>query len=178
MKKNLKKIIAVLVVIGSFVGYVLTQRSSTQNPIVASNAATSDNNNQPIIVTTNTPTPVTTVSPTPKPTTTPTPVTTPKSKTTGVYADGTYTGKVADAYYGSMQVQAVIKNGLLADVIFLQYPNDRGTSVRINTEAMPKLKSEAISAQSAKVNTVSGATQSSQGFQQTLQSALDQAKSA
>ena len=99
----------------------------------------------------------------------------PTPKQTGQYKDGTYTGIAADAYYGTIQVQIIIQNGALADVQFLQYPNDRNTSVRINSRALPILKQEAISAQSANVNAVSGATDSSQAFEQSLASALSQA---
>ena len=93
-----------------------------------------------------------------------------------LYKDGTYTGVIADAYYGNLQVKAIITNGKLTDVQFLQYPNDQPTSVQINTQAMPLWKQEVIQAQSAKVDVVSGATQSSSAFTQSLQSALDQAK--
>jgi uncharacterized protein with FMN-binding domain len=94
----------------------------------------------------------------------------------GAYKDGTYTGSVADAFYGNIQVQASISGGKIANIQFLQYPNDRGTSIMINEQAMPYLKQEAIAAQSANVDIVSGATDSSQAFRQSLQSALDQAK--
>ncbi len=104
------------------------------------------------------------------------PITTPTANTSsGKYKDGTYTGSVADAYYGNIQVKAVIKNGELADVVFLQYPNDRSTSREINGQAMPYLKSEAIQAQSGNVNIVSGATDSSIAFKQSLNSALSKA---
>ena len=93
----------------------------------------------------------------------------------GAYKNGTYTGSVADAFYGNIQVQAVITNGQISDVIFLQYPNDRSTSIAINTQAMPYLKQEAIQAQSAQVDIVSGASDTSQAFQQSLASALAQA---
>ena len=93
-----------------------------------------------------------------------------------VYKDGSYIGSAADAVYGNIQVQAVIQNGKLADVTFLQYPNDRTRSVAINTVAMPNLKQEAIQAQSAQVDVVSGATDSSNAFVQSLASALNQAK--
>lgn len=92
-----------------------------------------------------------------------------------IYTDGTYIGSVADAYYGNIQVQATIQNGKVADVSFLQYPNDRNTSRQINGQAMPILKSEAISSQNANVDIVSGATDSSQAFMQSLDSALAQA---
>lgn len=93
----------------------------------------------------------------------------------GRYKDGTYTGSVADAFYGNIQVQAVISGGRIVDVIFLQYPSDRGTSVRINSQAMPILKREAIQAQSAQVDGVSGATASSGAFIESLGSALQKA---
>jgi uncharacterized protein with FMN-binding domain len=89
--------------------------------------------------------------------------------------DGTYTGSAADAYYGSVQILAIVKNGKLSDVQFLSYPSDRSRSLQISQQAMPLLKSEAIAAQSANVQIVSGATDISQAFQQSLQSALSQA---
>ncbi len=91
------------------------------------------------------------------------------------YKDGTYTGSVADAYYGNIQVQAVIKGGKITQVKFLQYPNDRPNSVAINQQAMPYLQQEAIQVQSAHVNGVSGATDTSIAFIQSLSSALSQA---
>lgn len=90
----------------------------------------------------------------------------------GKYKDGEYVGDVADAYYGNIQVKAVIANGQISDVQFLQYPNDRRTSIMINSQAMPLLKQEAISVQSAKVDIISGATDSSQAFIQSMDSAL------
>lgn len=93
-----------------------------------------------------------------------------------LYKDGSYTGSVADAFYGNIQVQAVIQNGKITDVQFLQYPNDRRTSIQINTQAMPYLKQEAIAAQNANVDTISGATDTSMAFRQSFASALSQAK--
>jgi uncharacterized protein with FMN-binding domain len=92
------------------------------------------------------------------------------------FKDGSYTGSAADAFYGTIQVQAVITGGKITDVQFLQYPNDRRTSIEVNTQAMPYLKAEAIQAQSAQVDVVSGATDSSLAFIQSLGSALNQAK--
>lgn len=94
----------------------------------------------------------------------------------GQFKDGEYTGPVVDAYYGNVQVKAVIQNGKLTDVVFLDYPQDRSTSVKINTGAMPMLKSEAIQAQSGQVDGVSGATQTSIAFRESLSAALTQAK--
>lgn len=92
------------------------------------------------------------------------------------YKDGQYTGSSADAFYGFIQVEAVISGGKLTDVKFLQTPNDRDTSVMINSQATPILKQEAIQAQSANVSGVSGATDTSQAFVQSLSSALKQAQ--
>jgi uncharacterized protein with FMN-binding domain len=98
------------------------------------------------------------------------------STTASTYKDGQYTGTAADAFYGFIQVEAVISNGKLTDVKFLQTPNDRDTSVMINSQATPLLKQEALQAQSANVSGVSGATDSSQAFVQSLSSALKQAQ--
>ena len=91
------------------------------------------------------------------------------------YKDGQYTGAVADAFYGNVQVQTTISNGKITDVQFLQYPSDRTRSQMISNMAMPVLKQEAIAAQSANVDAVTGATQTSRAFIQSLQSALSQA---
>lgn len=93
------------------------------------------------------------------------------------YKDGQYTGDTANAYYGYIQVKAIIQNGKITDVQFLQYPNDRDTSVRINSQAMSYLKQEAIQAQTAHVDIISGATDSSQAFVESLASALSKAQS-
>src|SRR5258706_3559562 len=93
-----------------------------------------------------------------------------------LYKDGSYTGSVDDAQWGVVQVKAIIKNGKITDVQFLQYPNDRNRSVYINSIADPQLTSEAIQAQSANVNVVTGATDSSLAFIQSLTDALSQAR--
>ena len=92
------------------------------------------------------------------------------------YKDGSYTGTVADAFYGPLQVQAIISGGKIIDVTFLQSPNDRGTSIEVNTQAMPYLKAEAIQVQNSNVDIVSGATQSSEAFRISLAAALAKAK--
>ena len=104
-----------------------------------------------------------------------TPVTTPS--TASQYKDGTYTGVAANAFYGNIQVQATINGGRITNVIFLQYPNDEDHSVRINQEADPLLAQEAIQSQNAQVDIISGATDTSEAFIQSLSSALQQAKS-
>jgi uncharacterized protein with FMN-binding domain len=136
--------------------------------------------------TTSTPIPVAIATPTATPTPTPTPISTktpptspkPTPAPVGMYKDGTYTGSSANAYYGNVQVQAVVQGGKLTNVTFLDYPQTHQTSVYINSQAMPYLTQEAIQAQSANVNVVSGATLTSQAFAQSLASALAQAKNS
>lgn len=90
--------------------------------------------------------------------------------------NGTYTGSLVNVFFGNVQVSAVVSGGKLSAVHFLTYPNTHSVSVFINQQAMPYLKSEAIQAQSANVNIISGATLTSEGFQASLASALNQAK--
>jgi len=106
----------------------------------------------------------------------PSPAPTPAPKPAGLYADGSYTGSAADAYYGTVQVQAIVSGGAITDVQFLQYPSDRSTSRYINSQAMPLLTQEAIQAQSAQVSGVSGASETSRAFKESLTAALALAK--
>lgn len=92
------------------------------------------------------------------------------------YKNGQFTGIAADAVYGNIQVKATIEGGKLINVEFLQCPNDRRNSVEINSQAMPYLQQEAIQKQNAHVDGVSGATDTSQAFIQSLDSALQQAQ--
>jgi len=93
----------------------------------------------------------------------------------GRYKDGQYTGSSANAFYGMVQVKAIIIGGRLTDIQFLNYPQDNRNSLSRSNYALPQLKSEAIQAQSANVNAISGATETSSGFIQSLSSALSQA---
>jgi uncharacterized protein with FMN-binding domain len=105
----------------------------------------------------------------------PTSSTSNSSTQAATYKDGRYTGSAADAFYGNIQVEATISGGKITAVQFLQYPNDRPNSVEINQQAMPLLQQEAIKAQSAHVNGVTGATDTSQAFVESLSSALSKA---
>jgi uncharacterized protein with FMN-binding domain len=102
------------------------------------------------------------------------PITTQPPQAAG-FKNGTFTGPVANAYYGNVQVQVLIQNGKIANVTFLDYPHDRRTSQEINMQVMPWLTQEAIQAQSANVNLISGATLTSEAFANSLQSALNSA---
>lgn len=89
--------------------------------------------------------------------------------------DGSYTGSVIDAYYGNVQVQAIIQGSKIVNVKTLQYPNSHSTSIDINSQALPYLEQEAVQAQSAKIQIISGATYTSQAYTQSLANALNQA---
>ncbi len=119
--------------------------------------------------------PTPTITPPPaQPTPTVTPP--PPAFAVGQYKDGQYTGPQVDAYWGQVQVEAIVQKGQITDVRFLQYPNDRRTSQRINSIVMPYLQSEAIQAQNANVDLVSGATLTSEAFSESLQAALASAR--
>ena len=88
-------------------------------------------------------------------------------------------GAVSRTRWGPVQVEATFgTDGSLVDVVALQAPNDRSTSLRISNYAVPRLTDEALTAQAASVHTVSGATYTSDGYRQSLQSAIDAARGA
>jgi uncharacterized protein with FMN-binding domain len=89
--------------------------------------------------------------------------------------DGTFAGQTAQTQYGPVQVQITVSGGKLTDVTALQLTNDGGRSVQISQQAAPILRQEALHAQSAQIQAVSGATYTSQGYVTSLQSAIDQA---
>jgi len=91
------------------------------------------------------------------------------------YKDGSFTGPAVDAYWGQLQVQALVQNGQIASLSILRYPSDRRESVRINQQALPLLRNEVVKAQTAKVNIISGATLTSLAFMRSLDAALIQA---
>ncbi len=90
-------------------------------------------------------------------------------------AAATYTGKTISTMYGPMQVAAVVKAGKITDIRVLQRTNTGAQSDQIDGNALPKLKTAAITAQSANIDVVSGATYTSTGYAKSLQSALDKA---
>lgn len=89
--------------------------------------------------------------------------------------DGTYTGSAVQTRHGTVQVKAKISGGKLTDVIVVKVPNGNHEDVQINNYAVPVLRKAALSAQSADIDTVSGATVTSDGYRESLQSALDAA---
>lgn len=127
--------------------------------------------------TTTTEPPTTTTPPTTVPRTTTTTRTRPRPTTTTAPPDvaRSYDGAVETNRFGDVQVRAVLRGNRLVDVVALQLPNDRARSAYISEQAAPVLRQEALDAQSASIDTVSGATYTSESYAQSLQAALDAA---
>ncbi len=125
---------------------------------------------------TTTPSPTTggTSGSTDTPAATATPAPTTSGSSTGSAATATVDGPVVDTQYGPIQVEIVVANGQLQDVTAIQLPTGR-RSGQISNAAAPILREEALQAKSASINTVSGATYTSDAYAQSLQAALDQA---
>jgi uncharacterized protein with FMN-binding domain len=96
--------------------------------------------------------------------------------TTSALRDGTYDGADIQTRYGDVQVELTVSGGAITKVTPLALPSGDGHSVRISEVVSPILRSEALTAQSAQIDLVSGATYTSTAFVESLQAALDQAK--
>lgn len=88
----------------------------------------------------------------------------------------TVAGRTYDTPYGPVQVQVTESNGRITDVAALQLPQGSGRDIDIDNYAVPQLRAEALQAQSAQIDAVSGATYTSEGYVRSLQSALDRLK--
>jgi uncharacterized protein with FMN-binding domain len=86
----------------------------------------------------------------------------------------TVNGSAVDDGFGVVQVQVKISGRKIVDVSTLSQPQD-GHSRRINSVAIPQLRQEVLDAQSANIDTISGATVTSEAYAQSLQAALDAA---
>lgn len=159
--RSLKKFSAAAVLATTLVGYGIYRQSATASPIVSIPAATYSR-------TTTLLNSAVQASATPNllPTSTP----------EGQYKDGEYTGDSYSAErWGNVQAKAIIKDGKLSDIQIIDYPYHRSVSNQISHIALPMLMDEAIKAQSASVDMISGATFTSEAFIASLQSALDNA---
>ncbi|TDO48344.1 FMN-binding protein [Kribbella sp. VKM Ac-2571] len=85
---------------------------------------------------------------------------------------------MVDTQYGPVQVEITVRGGRITKARALQHPSGDGTTDQINSYAVPQLNHEALAAQSANIDTVSGATFTSGGYRESLQSALDAAHQA
>jgi uncharacterized protein with FMN-binding domain len=97
------------------------------------------------------------------------------SDSSGSGADGTFDGSVAQTRWGPVQVRITVSSGKIKSVEALQVPDGNFRDQQINSYAVPILEQEAVAAQSAQIDTVSGATYTSDGYRTSLQAAIDSA---
>jgi uncharacterized protein with FMN-binding domain len=83
------------------------------------------------------------------------------------------TGHVATTVYGPVQIQLIMRNSKIVKVAVLQQPMNTTNDIQIGDFAFPKLIGETLTAQTAKIDAVSGASYTSAGYIKSLQSALD-----
>ena len=140
--------------------------SSISNPPTPTPLVTPKPTNKP----TRKPTPRGTKTP-PPPVIKPTPVSTPQSG--GV--NGTFAGDIGNTIYGPVQVQIVVVNNKITNVTALAYPTGSFRTQQISQQAIPYLIQETLAAQSASIQGVGGASYTSQGWINSLQSALTKA---
>ena len=88
---------------------------------------------------------------------------------------GTFTGDAVQTRYGAVQVEITVQDGVITSSAAIQYPNRDRHDQQINSYAIPVLNAEAVDAQSAHIDAVSGATYTSVGYVRSLQSAIDEA---
>lgn len=97
------------------------------------------------------------------------------SGSSGTSASGTYKGTAVQTRFGPVQVQITVANGKITDITALQLTNTDGKSIQISNRAAPLLRSKVLAAQSADVQTVSGATITSDAYLTSVQAAIDAA---
>ena len=99
------------------------------------------------------------------------------SASSGELQDGTYTSVASPNAYGEIQLQVTVKGGRITDIATVKMPT-HGRSQSVNAQAIPELTDRAISAQSAEIQFVSGATETSTAFVNSLQDAINQSINA
>jgi uncharacterized protein with FMN-binding domain len=95
---------------------------------------------------------------------------------TGSSTTKTVTGAAWPTIYGPVQVKVTVKDGKVTAVTATEYPQETPRDYQINSYAIPQLNSEALAAGSANIDSISGATYTSQGYLGSLQNALDKLK--
>lgn len=100
---------------------------------------------------------------------------TPKNTSAAAPTIRTITGTPAQTKYGPVQVRITLTGSKITGATAIQSPDETARSRNISSTAIPKLNQETLAAQSANIDSVSGATYTSAGYKQSLQSALDKA---
>jgi uncharacterized protein with FMN-binding domain len=116
-----------------------------------------------------------TAAPTKTPTQLPTKAPSRSAAPTTKAASATFLGSSVQTRYGPVQIKITYAAGRVTGVVAVQLPSGRSRDAEINNYAVPILERETLAAQSASINSVSGATYTSDGYVQSLQSALDAA---
>lgn len=116
-----------------------------------------------------------TAAPTTAAPTTAAPTTAAPTTTAPATVSGTFTGDAVSTRWGDVQVAITVTDGKITQAEAVEYPQNNGRDQEINSYALPVLAQEVTQAQSAQIDAVSGATVTSDGYIQSLQSALDQA---
>jgi uncharacterized protein with FMN-binding domain len=97
------------------------------------------------------------------------------STTTAAGGDGTYTGDAVETRWGTVQVEITVENGKITSSDAVQFPSENGKDKQINAYAVPILNAAVVEARGASIDSVSGATVTSDGYVESLQSAIDAA---
>jgi len=141
-----------------------TQAASTPAPVATKATASKKKKTTTTKSTTGTSSNTTTTQTTPAPA---------AASSSGV--SGTFAGSTSQTRYGPVQVEITVTNGKITAAKALQYPNGDYRSADISTQAIPYLVSQTLAAQSANISGVGGASYTSYGWYQSLQSALAKA---
>jgi uncharacterized protein with FMN-binding domain len=104
-----------------------------------------------------------------------TPSSAPGSSSSSSAATTTVTGDAADTRYGPVQVRITVRNGKVVGATAIDYPTNDPRDAQINAYAIPVLQQESVGVTNSNIDMVSGATFTSEGYVQSLQSALDKA---
>jgi uncharacterized protein with FMN-binding domain len=98
------------------------------------------------------------------------------ARPTVTLTDGTYTGTSVQTQFGDVEVQIVVSGGRITDATTPVLTGNEGRSEQINNQAAPILRSELLASQSISIQSVSGATYTSNAYITSLQAAFDRAK--
>jgi uncharacterized protein with FMN-binding domain len=162
--------VVILTVMGATAGLKLYGVSATEGVSAVSTSASQSASAAPATPTP--PSPTTSATPDAAQAATATPAPAPAAPSTSA----TVKGALEQTRWGPVQVALTFTGGKITAVSELRLPNGEGRSVEINNYAAPILEKEVLASQSAQIDTVSGATYTSDGYAQSVQSAIDQQK--
>lgn len=155
---------------------IITFAPATRKKQPTISTVTTESDTTASVATTATPTPtVTTAQNANTSTKNVAPVSTPAASSTGLKS-GTFKGASVATQFGDVQVSISVSGGKITDVIFNTVPDNDRKSAQISDQASPILEKQTLAAQSSDISGVSGATYTTYGYIDSLQSAIDAAK--